>query len=552
MSGTRTGRHSGNAGDTPRQLASAPLSSTPPYQPAYDGAQPPGPAGYEYDYPYDAGYPQEAAYAEYGDYQDPAAHYGRPPAEEQFMHPAQPRPDGYRPDSYRPDGRGPDGYRPSRARSTALAEPDLIPEPRTAPGSFGDPSADPYARPGDQGGHPGGYPGDPAESAAIPGQRSRDGRRRPADAGPGRPPRQKVQTGPAGKAVRGLVVLGLVGAVTAFVAFDKSIELSVDGHVQQIHSFAGTVGAVLAANSISTGGHDEVSPAPAAGISDDSTITVRYGRPVQVTVNGVKSQDWVHYPTVAGALSELGVRVTGAVLSVPAATPIGRQGMAFTVFTQRQVTILVDGKTMHLTTTAPTVSALLKQAGITLQNQDSASVATTAVPADGQTISILRITGTTEVKQVSIPYQVTKESNPNAYNGVTSVVTAGVDGSEQVTLALQTINGVVQPPKQISEAVTKQPVTEVLSVGTKALPTNVADLDWAALAKCESGGRPTAVDSSGTYYGLYQFSVSTWDSLGGTGLPSQASAAEQTSLAELLYERSGVGQWPVCGPNLYK
>jgi uncharacterized protein YabE (DUF348 family) len=309
---------------------------------------------------------------------------------------------------------------------------------------------------------------------------------------------------------------------------------------------------VLAANSIATGSHDQVIPAPSAAATNDSTITVRYGRQVDVTVNGVKSKEWVHSPTVGGALAELGVRVTGAVLSVPAGTPISRQGLAFTVFTQRQVTILVDGRTLHVTTTAPTVAALLKQAKITLANQDTASAAATAVPLNGETISILRISGTTEVKQVSIPYQTTSESDPTSYTGVTTVVTKGVDGVEEVTLALQTINGVVQPPKQISSTVTKQPVTQVDKVGTKALPTDAADLDWAALAKCESGGNPEAVDSSGTYYGLYQFSVSTWDSLGGTGLPSQASPAEQTDLAELLYERSGVGQWPVCGPNLYK
>ena len=469
----------------------------------------PAEPGYEYDYPYDAGYPQEAEFADPGSH---AYQYPQPAAEAR--------------------------YQPRRA-GTATLEPDLIPEPRTAPGYFDDPMAE--------------YAADPlADPGAIPGQRTRADRPQDGGDGPRRPARAGSQTGPLGKAVRGLVVLALVGAATAFVAFDKTIELSVDGQTRQVHSFAGTVAAVLADNGVSTGGHDQISPAPGSTASDDSTITVRYGRPVQVTVNGVKTQDWVHYPTVAGALTELGVRVTGAVLSVPAGTAISRQGLAFTVFTQRQVTILVDGKTMHLTTTAPTVSALLKQAGVTLQNQDTASVAATAVPTDGETISILRITGTTEVRQVTIPYQVTKQSNPNAYLGVTSVVTAGQNGIEQVTMALQTINGVVQPPKQISETVTKQPVTEVLSVGTKALPSNVADLDWAALAKCESGGRPTAVDSSGTYYGLYQFSVATWDSLGGTGLPSQASAAEQTSLAELLYERSGVGQWPVCGPNLYK
>ena len=398
-----------------------------------------------------------------------------------------------------------------------------------------------------------GYGPEPGyEPATIPSQRSRSSRPKTETGRPKRGSRPRTRTSTAGKAVRGLVILALIGSVTAFVAFDKTIELSVDGQTQQVHSFADTVGAVLAANSITTGSHDLVTPAPSAAVADDSTITVRYGRPVTVTVNGAKSQDWVHSTTVGGALAELGVRVTGAALSVPATTPISRQGLTFTVYTQRQVTILVDGKTMHLTTTAPTVAALLTQAGITLQNQDTASAPETSVPTDGETISVLRIHGTTEVKQVSIPYQVTKESDPTTYSGVSTVVTQGVDGVEEVTLALQVINGVPQPAKQISETITKQPVTEVLKVGTKPLPTNVADLDWAALAQCESGGNPKSVDSSGTYYGLYQFSVATWDSLGGTGLPNQASPSEQTDLAELLYERSGVGQWPVCGPNLYK
>ena len=62
-------------------------------------------------------------------------------------------------------------------------------------------------------------------------------------------------------------------------------------------------------------------------------------------------------------------------------------------------------------------------------------------------------------------------------------------------------------------------------VGTKARPQNTpkADgLNWAALAQCESGGNPQAVNPAGPYYGLYQFIASTWRSVGGTGLPTEA------------------------------
>ncbi len=68
-----------------------------------------------------------------------------------------------------------------------------------------------------------------------------------------------------------------------------------------------------------------------------------------------------------------------------------------------------------------------------------------------------------------------------------------------------------------------------------------------SIASCESGGDPRIVSSSGLYHGKYQFSVATWQAVGGSGLPSSASEAEQDFRAALLYEQSGPGQWPVCG-----
>jgi soluble lytic murein transglycosylase-like protein len=67
-----------------------------------------------------------------------------------------------------------------------------------------------------------------------------------------------------------------------------------------------------------------------------------------------------------------------------------------------------------------------------------------------------------------------------------------------------------------------------------------------AIAACESGGDPTAVNSAG-YYGKYQFDTGTWASVGGSGNPAEASEAEQDYRASLLYSRAGSSPWPVCG-----
>lgn len=67
-----------------------------------------------------------------------------------------------------------------------------------------------------------------------------------------------------------------------------------------------------------------------------------------------------------------------------------------------------------------------------------------------------------------------------------------------------------------------------------------------AIASCESGGDPTAVNAAG-YYGKYQFDVGTWASVGGSGNPAEAPEAEQDYRAALLYSRAGSSPWPVCG-----
>jgi hypothetical protein len=80
--------------------------------------------------------------------------------------------------------------------------------------------------------------------------------------------------------------------------------------------------------------------------------------------------------------------------------------------------------------------------------------------------------------------------------------------------------------------------------------TGVEHLNWRALADCEASGNPRAYNPAG-YYGLYQFDVRTWHGVGGRGVPTSASAAEQTYRAQLLYKQRGSSPWPVCGRRLF-
>ncbi|MFD8795058.1 ubiquitin-like domain-containing protein, partial [Streptomyces vinaceus] len=336
---------------------------------------------------------------------------------------------------------------------------------------------------------------------------------------------------------------------------DKSVRLTVDGEPRTLHTFADDVDELLDAEGLGVGPHDLVAPARTEALDDGDEIVVRYGRPLHLTLDGQSRQVWTTAGTVEGALRQFGIRVEGAYLSAPRTAPVPRAGLTLAVRTERSVTFMADGRETTIRTNAATVQEALGQAGITLQGQDTTSVPPASYPRDGQTVTVLRITGTREVREERIPYAVEKTEDDSLFAGTEVVERAGRPGARRVTYVLRTVNGVRQNPRKVAEETVRDPVTQLVKVGTRPLPTSVSGadgLDWGALAQCESGGRPSATDASGTYGGLYQFDVRTWQSLGGSGRPQDAPGSEQTYRAKKLYVQRGATPWPHCGRRLYR
>jgi uncharacterized protein YabE (DUF348 family) len=351
-----------------------------------------------------------------------------------------------------------------------------------------------------------------------------------------------------------LVVAFLAGGTTAFVAKDKAVELSVDGRQRTLHTFADDVTELLAEEGVEVGAHDVVAPTPGTALTSGDEVAVRYGRPVRLTLDGRRREVWTTARTVDGALKQLGVRAEGAYVSTSRSRRIGREGLALDVRTERAVTVMADGRARTIRTNAATVREAVDEAGITLRGQDTTSVPPGSFPRDGQTVTVLRITDTREIREEPIPFQVRRTQDPALFEGTEVVEQAGQPGLRRTTYSLRTVNGVRQKPRRIRSEVIREPRPQLVSVGTKPRPMSVqgADhLNWQALAACESGGRPDAVDSSGTYGGLYQFDTRTWHNLGGSGRPQDAPAAEQTFRAKKLYVRRGASPWPHCGGRLH-
>lgn len=348
-----------------------------------------------------------------------------------------------------------------------------------------------------------------------------------------------------------VLALGSAAAASAH----KSVELDIDGEVRQVSTWSGSVEGLLAAEGIDLAAHDEVAPGLDSALGEDSVVVVRHAELVEVMIDGEAVEVWTTADSAAEVLADL--QASGRVGSILASSRASARGglLDMPLTSGGVVTVHVDGgELVRDFERSVTVGGALKALEITLGETDEVRLAPGA--AGAVVVSITRIVHgeRTEVQAIAFPTQ--ERPADSLYKGQTRLIQQGAKGERSVTFATVTVDGVETEATEVSSTVTAEPVTRIVEVGTKARPaasqaTGSAPAGvWAALAQCESGGNPAAVSASGTYHGLYQFSVGTWQSVGGTGLPSQASAAEQTKRAQILQARSGWGQWPACARKL--
>lgn len=107
----------------------------------------------------------------------------------------------------------------------------------------------------------------------------------------------------------------------------------------------------------------------------------------------------------------------------------------------------------------------------------------------------------------------------------------------------------VKPQPQTVAAPAKTNTVTSYQPQTVVTPAIADGSIWDAIARCESGGN-WAINTGNGYYGGLQFTLGSWQAVGGTGYPHQASREEQITRGKLLQARQGWGAWPACTSKL--
>ncbi len=354
-------------------------------------------------------------------------------------------------------------------------------------------------------------------------------------------------------------LLGLGGGTAA--AMSKEVTITVDGQQREVRTLAGSVAGALSSAGLQAGTHDVLAPAADAPIADGATIALQRAKPLTLTINGKERDLWTTADTVDEALTQLGQDPRGLALSADRSREIPLDGLAVTATALRTVKLSVAGAPAKpVKTGATTVADLLTERGITLAKDDTTDPKPATAVKDGLTVTVSRVKNSDVTTTVEIAPKDVKTDDPALDKGKTVVAKAGTPGKQAVVTRVTTVNGKETGRKVISKTTVTEPTPNQVRVGTKSavdikggrvfFHDTEFGVNWDGLAYCESTNNPHAVNNPAGFlstYGLFQFDLPTWQSVGGSGNPGDASPEEQLSRAKQLYQQRGLEPW-LCAP----
>ncbi|AII05389.1 MULTISPECIES: resuscitation-promoting factor [Rhodococcus] len=346
----------------------------------------------------------------------------------------------------------------------------------------------------------------------------------------------------------------IAGGVMAVVRH-KNVTLDVDGEKISLSTMTTSVDAALSDAGYSISDRDAVAPERDATLSDGDTVVLRRAREVSLTVDGQPKTVWTTALTVEDALKqfELGEDVH---VSASRSQRLPLDGAALEVLNPLVVK-LADGAlpATDVRIAAPTVGEFLAAHGAPLEQADTVVPPSDTPLTEGTDVTVTRDRTETKVETLPLAPEEQRIEDPTMNKSRTVLENPGVPGVQDVTFAVNTVNGKEVGRNQVSATVTTPAQPKVIRVGAKP-GTEVPPVEngsvWDALAQCEATGN-WAINTGNGFFGGVQFDQNTWERQGGLKYAPRADLAtreEQIAVASQTQKTQGWGAWPSCSGRL--
>jgi uncharacterized protein YabE (DUF348 family) len=302
--------------------------------------------------------------------------------------------------------------------------------------------------------------------------------------------------------VGGLLLLGVVLLLSTFFVINHvdaaSNDPAHDGRLITIHdrgtekvilTHARTVGDALQEAHVSVVDEDQVEPKlDSQLVATDYTVNIYRARPVIVVDGAIRAKIMTAAQTPDSIANAAGLSLQdedSASLAPSKDIVTDGAGVVLTINRATSFTLNLYGTPTAMRSRAKTVGDMLKDKQITLAASDTLSTDKTTPLSGGMTVSIWRNGVQTATVDEAIDFPVRKVQDLDHPVGYHEIQTPGTTGKKTVTYQITMQNGQEVGRTVIQSVVTAQPVEQVEVIG--AAPPAGSHEDWMAQAGIAPG-----------------------------------------------------------------
>ena len=191
------------------------------------------------------------------------------------------------------------------------------------------------------------------------------------------------------------------------------------------------------------------------------------GNDVELNINGKTKTVFTYEKTVGDFLKKEGIVLKNKDLVSPSIDKEIDKDMKITISSPKSYHIKDGNKTLIAEASGYTVADVLDNLNIKLNKLDRVSLPLDEIAKEGMEVKIDRVVVENLDNKIEIPFETESRENKDMFEGEKKVITKGEVGQKTESLKNTYVNGVLETTEVLKSEITKDPVKEVVEVGTK-------------------------------------------------------------------------------------
>ena len=227
---------------------------------------------------------------------------------------------------------------------------------------------------------------------------------------------------------------------------------------------------VLEEEEISYIPEDSITPALDTEIEDGMRIVIKRAVNIRIQADGETITLLTPVEDVEAALQQAGLLLEPKDEVTPSLGTKLEEGMTIEVTRALGCSIEVDGGSIQLLTTASNVEEALEEAQVTIGDLDRIDPELHQEIQEGLTIKIVRVKEEIKTEKQEIDFNTKRKNDSSMNRGTTKVVQKGQKGQKELQVKVTYEDGKEVKREVLEERILKEPVDQIIKVGTKAVP----------------------------------------------------------------------------------